>query len=424
LFLYRYGTIPGAALAALGIFAFSASFVFKKAVKFRKPAALIILTFMLGPGLFINVICKNYTGRPRPREVKEFGGRWDFREPFVFGKPGRGFSFPCGHASMGFVFYAVYLAYRKKYPKTAVSFLAGSFILGGAVGLARLAQGAHFASDVLWSAGFTVLAAESIHYFWIQTWDDKKELFGGGKNMNIGFAAFGAAMIFIAAAFFMSATPFNRFRHYTFGCGAVFSADTDDASFNISGGAATGAGSLDFSAAGFGLPWADLEDDLKVTADGEYYFIKKKGSFSELNSTVELTAPACSYEKISINTKKGDINAENFAVDTAALSLSSLEGNISASLSAGEPVKRIEVRAASGSVLFSTGAGFEFRKGTVINITAEKGTVRLVSSNKYFADLNKSAKKLDGSKQLIFRPREADGPRINITAKDIEIGGK
>jgi|GEM_PF-180683 membrane-associated PAP2 superfamily phosphatase len=423
-FLYKYGTIPGAVLAALSIAVFSASFIHKKAVKFRKPAALIILTFLLGPGLLINVVCKNYTGRPRPREVKEFGGRWDFRQPFVFGEPGRGFSFPCGHASMGFVFYAVYLAYRKKYPRTSLAFLAGAFVMGGALGLARMAQGAHFASDVLWSAGITVLAAESVHYFWVKTWDDKNELFGGGKNMNIVFAAVSAAMIFIAAAFFMFATPFNRFRHYPFGCRPVFLAETDDASFNISVAGPGEDGSLDFSAMGFGLPWSDLEDRLTALPGMDNYVLAKKGGFSELNSSVELKLPRCNYKKFSIKTKEGDINAHAPEINAEDIVISTKKGGITLLLSKGAAFGRAELTAERGDIVFGTEASFEFPAGCTVDITAKKGTVRLVSTNKYFADLNKSAKKVDGSTQLFFRSTMKGGPQINIQAKDIEIGGK
>jgi hypothetical protein len=325
---------------------------------------------------------------------------------------------------MGFVFYAVYLAYRKKYPRTSLAFLAGTFVMGGALGLARMAQGAHFASDVLWSAGITVLAAESIHYFWVQTWDDKKELFGGGKNMNIFFAAVSAAMIFIAAAFFMFATPFNRFRHYPFGCRPVFLAETDDASFNISSAGTGEEGALDFSAMGFGLPWSDLEDQLTALPDRDDYLMTKNGVFSELNSSVELKLPRCAYNKLSVITNNGDINAPQCSIKADDIIISTKKGGITILLSKGADFGRAELTAEKGDIVFRTDDSFEFSTGCTINITAKKGTVRLISRNKYFEDLNKSAKKVDGSTQMFFKSNLKDGPRINIQAKDIEIGGK
>jgi membrane-associated PAP2 superfamily phosphatase len=423
-FIYKYGTIPGAMLAALAITAFSVSFISKNWVKYRKPAALIILTFLLGPGLFINVICKNYTGRPRPREVKEFGGRWDFKQPFEFGTPGRGFSFPCGHASMGFVFYAVYLAYRRKKPKTSAAFLSAAFISGGLLGFARMAQGAHFASDVLWSAGFTILAAEAVHYFVVHTSDDDRELFGGVKNMNTGFAVLSISMIFIAAAFFMFATPFNRFRRYNLGCAASFSAKTDNASFNITAQKTGEAGTLDFSAAGFGLPWADLEDDLKNTGGDYIYYNNEKSIFSELNSSVVLKAPQCAYKEFTVMTKKGDINFRGPSGKTDRLSLYTAGGDISLSLAEAGRVKTIYIKTLNGNIVFMADNKFKFPENSVIDLSAVNGSVRIISAAADFDDLDKNVKKLDGSKELHLKPRLKGGLEININAKDIEIGEK
>jgi membrane-associated PAP2 superfamily phosphatase len=423
-FIYKYGTIPGVLLAVLAITAFSVSFVSKNWVKYRKPAALIILTFLLGPGLLVNVICKNYTGRPRPREVKEFGGRWNFKQPFVFGTPGHGFSFPCGHASMGFVFYAVYLAYRRKKPKISAAFLAAAFISGGALGLTRMAQGGHFASDVLWSAGFTILTAEAVHYFVVHTSDDDRELFGGVKNMNMGFAVLSISMIFIAAAFFMFATPFNRFRNYNLGCAAMFSAKTDNASYNITAQKTGEAGTLDFAATGFGLPWANLEDDLKNTGGDYFYYNNEKSIFSELNSFIGLKVPQCAYKEFTIMTKKGDINFRGPSGKTDTLSLYTAAGDISASLAEAGRVKTIDIKTLNGNIVFMADNNFKFPENSVIDISAEDGSVRIISAAACFDDLNKNVKKLDGSKELHLKPRLKGGLEINIIAKDIEIGEK
>ncbi|HDT15444.1 MAG TPA: phosphatase PAP2 family protein, partial [Firmicutes bacterium] len=149
--LYNYGTYPGLALSGLALVVLASGFVLKKAASYRKEALIVILTVMLGPGLIINVISKEYTGRPRPREITEFGGQWKFKKVFEFGKPGMGHSFPAGHPSAGFLFYALYAALRRRHGKTAAGFFWFSILYGSAIGAARMAQGGHFFSDVIWS---------------------------------------------------------------------------------------------------------------------------------------------------------------------------------------------------------------------------------------------------------------------------------
>jgi membrane-associated PAP2 superfamily phosphatase len=65
---------------------------------------LYSLTSIVGAGLIVNALLKEYTGRPRPREVVEFGGNWEYRAALELGIPGQGQSFPCGHCTMGFIF--------------------------------------------------------------------------------------------------------------------------------------------------------------------------------------------------------------------------------------------------------------------------------------------------------------------------------
>jgi len=53
LFLYKYGTLPGLLLAAVSMAVAGASFFTKKFESLKKPAVIVIITIMFGPGLFI-----------------------------------------------------------------------------------------------------------------------------------------------------------------------------------------------------------------------------------------------------------------------------------------------------------------------------------------------------------------------------------
>jgi hypothetical protein len=222
----------------------------------------------------------------------------------------------------------------------------------------------------------------------------------------------------------MFATPFNRFRRYNLGCAASFSAKTDNASFNITAQKTGEAGTLDFSAAGFGLPWADLEDDLKNTGGDYIYYNNEKSIFSELNSSVVLKAPQCAYKEFTVMTKKGDINFRGPSGKTDRLSLYTAGGDISLSLAEAGRVKTIYIKTLNGNIVFMADNKFKFPENSVIDLSAVNGSVRIISAAADFDDLDKNVKKLDGSKELHLKPRLKGGLEININAKDIEIGEK
>ena len=100
--LYEYGTIPGIMLAVAALIAWITCLVKTRLHYLRPYFLIVVLTAVIGPGILVNGVLKNYWGRPRPRQVQEFGGRWEYRHLHQPGTPGRGESFPCGHCSMGF----------------------------------------------------------------------------------------------------------------------------------------------------------------------------------------------------------------------------------------------------------------------------------------------------------------------------------
>ena len=123
-------------------------------------AALLLLVLALGPGLVVNGILKEHWGRARPRDVTEFGGERHFTPAFVISDQcERNCSFTAGHPSAGFALAALGYAYVSRRRRWAVFAAATGF--GLLVGLARVAAGGHFLSDVLFSGiiviGLTIL---------------------------------------------------------------------------------------------------------------------------------------------------------------------------------------------------------------------------------------------------------------------------
>ena len=97
---------------------------------------------------------KHLTNRHCPWSIVEFGGF----APYVglLSTPpadlARGVCFPAGHASGGFAWVAWVPALWLTRPVAARRILCAALASGALMGLARLLQGAHFLSHVLWSA--------------------------------------------------------------------------------------------------------------------------------------------------------------------------------------------------------------------------------------------------------------------------------
>jgi lipid A 4'-phosphatase len=108
-----------------------------------------------GPGLVANLILKDQWGRARPSQVVEFGGTRAFTPPLLIANQcRRNCSFVSGEASSTFV--TLYAA-AALLPQWSVALVVGGTVGGLATGLIRMAQGAHFLSDIIFAGVFMAL---------------------------------------------------------------------------------------------------------------------------------------------------------------------------------------------------------------------------------------------------------------------------
>jgi membrane-associated PAP2 superfamily phosphatase len=156
-FLYHWGPVPSFVLAGAALVALAAGFFVRRLAGCRKKAVFLLLFMALGPGLVINVLLKDQLGRPRPREVVEYGGTHAYIPFWEFGDAGSNSSFPSGHAAIAFFMIAPWFVLRDEKPLLARAFLAFGLGWGIMVSIARILQGGHFLSDVVWSAGLVYL---------------------------------------------------------------------------------------------------------------------------------------------------------------------------------------------------------------------------------------------------------------------------
>lgn len=162
--LYRYGVIPAYIVGAGALAVFLLSFRLGKFRTVRLAALFLVLTLALGPGLVVNSVFKQNWGRPRPRDLIDFGGDRNYAEPFVKNRPENGNSFASGHAASAFYLLVPYFLVRRRSRGWACLFLTLGLGYGSVMGLARMLQGAHFPSDVLWALGFVYLSGLAVFY--------------------------------------------------------------------------------------------------------------------------------------------------------------------------------------------------------------------------------------------------------------------
>jgi lipid A 4'-phosphatase len=133
----------------------------------KKIAMLYLFTaILLGPGIFVNLVLKEFVDRPRPRDIEQFGGDKTFIPVlFVSDQCQSNCSFVSGHAAGGFslVALALLLHGRRRQFVFAISILTG-----GTIGFVRIMQGGHFLSDVIFAFLVTYLTSKIIYYLFFK----------------------------------------------------------------------------------------------------------------------------------------------------------------------------------------------------------------------------------------------------------------
>ena len=165
---FRHGIWPAWITLTAAFIGLALSFL-KRRSDWRKPCLYLILVLVIGSGLIIHAALKDHWGRPRPRQVIEFGGCQPFRqfyEPNFHLQPEPSKSFTCGHCSMGFYFFSVaFLGALYQIRSLYWLGMGLAWGLGGLLSLARIAQGGHFFSDVLATCLIMWLTAWCLAYF-------------------------------------------------------------------------------------------------------------------------------------------------------------------------------------------------------------------------------------------------------------------
>ncbi|MEI7640313.1 MAG: phosphatase PAP2 family protein [bacterium] len=400
--LYKFGTYPVIIMSISAIFVFAFSFGYKKIISYRKPALFLILLVLIAPGLIINIVLKQYSGRPRPREIIEFGGSWHNKKPFDFGTPGKGASFPCGHASAGFAMAGVYFLLRKKHKKMAAVTLVASLAYGTSMGIGRSMQGAHFLSDTLWAGGLVMLTGEALYGFMRMEEDSPQAEVKVKPFVSILLAT---VLILATVFLFLVATPFSKQTKDGFEVGTapmIINIISPKADINITANAGNEI-ICEMKVNGFGLPKSDYKAYYNFGREGKTAKLdsvfKVYGLFSELNVTQDWSLPAD--------------RVYTYNVDTA-------KGNVSFAPQSRQTISGIKISAKDGDVYLTFGKKIKVKEQANIEVFAPRGKI-------YFKDESVFFKKMTQDKTEVGKVKimtgETKGRHLKLISKEIIIEG-
>ncbi len=131
----------------------------------RRAGALVLVS-ALGVGLLVHNVLKDNWGRPRPVLTQDFGGQHPFQRALL---PSdlcpRNCSFVSGHAAGGFMLLAIGLLGSRG---TRWRWWAAGVLAGSVIGLARIAAGGHYLSDIVFSFLAVWLTGMLVRELWLR----------------------------------------------------------------------------------------------------------------------------------------------------------------------------------------------------------------------------------------------------------------
>jgi len=313
--LYRAAPWATATLVVTGLLGLALGYSRARA-DWRQAAVLVLLGVAVGPGLLANAIFKDHWQHPRPRDLIEFSGPLHYVPSPLIGTEG-GASFPCGHCSVGFMFAAGWWIWRRRGAWAAAS-LTGGLALGLLLGLGRMAAGAHFFSDIVWSA---LLAFGVLHILWYYLLpapaadEAVVDRAGRWRRVSAAVAALAGAAVLLALFATPHGTALTERVPLHSGSPRLLEVAADTA--NVTVVLLDGADSeltVDGELHGFGVPGSRLAARVEVLSEPHpalRYRIESRGWLTDVDGMATLRVPAAAFDRVIVSLGRGNIRVSD-----------------------------------------------------------------------------------------------------------------
>jgi membrane-associated PAP2 superfamily phosphatase len=317
--LYRASPWVTASLVIAGLAMLAAGTLLRRR-PWRRHAVFVLLSVVLGPGLIGNVLLKDHWNHPRPREIVEFGGALHYVSTPLPGREG-GASFPCGHCTVGFLYGIGWWIWKRRRAQALTSLSAG-LLAGGLLGVGRMAAGAHFLSDIFWSALLAAGVSHILYYHVLRLPRDEapnasplaaRRPESPWLRASTVAAVLGAAGVLVALFATPHGTPLDtvvplaslpqapRVLEVQARKGSIEILLVDAPASQV-----TIRGELH----GFGLPLSRLGAHVEFIPDPVpriVFRIEQRGLFTDLDGFASLRVPAAGLEQLVVRLRQGDI---------------------------------------------------------------------------------------------------------------------
>jgi membrane-associated PAP2 superfamily phosphatase len=324
--LYRAAPWVTATLVIAALAALAASLPHARH-DWRRAAVLVLLGMAIGPGLLANAVFKDHWQHPRPRELIEFGGPLHYVPSPLIGTEG-GASFPCGHCSVGFMYAVGWWIWKRRRPAWAATSLGGGLALGLLLGVGRMAAGAHFFSDIVWSAllAFAVLHVLSYHALGVPGGEGAAAAPGlpatagtAGRGhwhrVSTSVALLAGTGVLLALFATPHGTALTARAPLTAGSPRVLEVTADTANVTLLLiDAPDDEVVVEGELHGFGLPGSRLAANFEWTSRPQpalRYRIESRGWLTDVDGMATVRVPAAAFDRVVVDLQQGNIRVSD-----------------------------------------------------------------------------------------------------------------
>ncbi len=320
-FLYHVGPFPAIILGVLALVCASLSWSLARFGKWRRVYIYIVLLLFWGPAVIVNFGLKDNWGRPRPIHVDSMGGKQPFENVFVWNESREGKSFPCGHASTGYILMAGFFVFFRHRRRLAYGWLIFGGVFGTLLGIARMLQGGHFLTDVIWVALICYYLAFWFYYLLGLKDSVSREVKRRHKmpvkvRLAIGF------VVVLSLIAILLATPYRDDRNFVLD-------ESLSEEMPIHFGATFTTGRVEIvpsdrfrihkKSSGHGVPTSKVASTFSEQVAGEFisahYFERLSGWFHELETEATVELPWNQIESMQVESASAEISIEPGALE-------------------------------------------------------------------------------------------------------------